>query len=368
MRFIPVNAIRPGMVNAVPLYGSNQEVLLREGIPLTESIIRHILLLGYNGIYVDYDPDSDKAYAGAIDAQLRIEAVRRIKKTFLSMEQGPSPQEAQRLKQALSATLEQLLDELLQNRHLMINMIDLKVFDDYTYYHSVNVTVIALALGVCLDLPRPQLYKLGLASLLHDIGKIMIPRALLDKLGSLTPEEFDIMKGHSEEGYRYLKDIYDVPVSVYMAVRLHHEQFEGGGYPLGLRSGKIPLFSRLIAVADVFDALTSDRVYRKALSPSDAAEYVMAQSGVMFDPLIVRAFQKKVAPYPVGSAVRLSDSRVGIVAENMEDFGLRPVVRIVKHETLLEAPYLLDLKDMDTMNVTVLGLYQDTDLTEIPVL
>lgn len=368
MRFVPVNAIRPGMVNAVPLYGTNQEILLREGIPLTDNIIRHILLLGYNGIYVDYDPDTDAPYVEIIDTQLRIESVRRIKKAFLSIGTETSRAEVIRIRESLAETLEQLLDELLQNRHLMINMIDLKVFDDYTYYHSVNVAVIALALGICIELPRPQLYKLGLAALLHDVGKVMIPRNILDKPGELTPEEFTIMKGHSEEGYRYLKDVYDVPVSVYMTVRLHHEQFDGSGYPLGLQGGKIPLFARLITVADVFDALTSDRVYRQAVSPSDAAEFVMAHSGAMFDPLVVRAFQKKVAPYPVGTPVRLSDERVGFVVDNLEDFGLRPVIRIVKDRVPLDSPYLIDLKAMDTMNVTVLGISRDTDLYGGPML
>lgn len=362
MRFVPINAIRSGMVNAKSLYGHNQEVLLREGIPLNDTIIRRIVDLGYNGIYVDYDDHADIEFVELIDNQLRIDAVGKIKSAYLAVHHKPSPQEIIHTKKDIGETLDRLIDDIIKNRHLMVNMIDLKVFDDYTFYHSVNVAVIALVLGVALELPRTELYKLGMASLLHDIGKIMISKDILDKPGRLTPEEFEIMKSHSDEGYRYLKEIYDVSVQVYMAVKFHHEQDGGGGYPMGLTGDLIPLYSKLITIADVFDALTSDRVYRKALSPSEAMEYIMGNSGQMFDPEIVRIFLKKVAPYPVGTAVLLSDQRVGIVVSNCEEFGLRPTVRIIKQRELLPEPYLIDLKDIQTVDVTVTGIYQETDI------
>lgn len=362
MRFVPINAIRSGMVNAKPLFGHNQEVLLREGIPLNEVIIHRILEMGYNGIYVDYDDNADIEYVELIDNHLRIEAVGKIKNAFQTLHHKPSAQEIIHQKKDIGSTLDKLIDEIIKNRHLMVNMIDLKVFDDYTFYHSVNVSIISLVLGVALDLSRAELYKLGLAALLHDIGKIMISKEILDKPGRLTPEEFEIMKSHSDEGFHYLKDIYDVPVPVYMAVKFHHEQDDGSGYPMGITRDLIPLYSKLITIADVFDALTSDRVYRKALSPSEAVEYIMGNSGLMFDPEIVKIFLKKVPPYPIGTAVLLSDERVGIVVSNCEDFGLRPTVKIIKQETPLTVPYLLDLREIDTVNVTVTGIYQDTDI------
>lgn len=362
MRFVPINAIRPGMVNAKPLYGHNQEVLLREGVALNEHIIQRIVELGYNGIYADYHPDSDIEFVEIIDNQLRIEAVTKIKKAFLSVSHKPSVTEIIDQKKDLSQTVEKLIDEIINNRHLMVNLIDLKVFDDYTFYHSVNVAVITLVLGVAMGMNRTELYRLGLAALLHDIGKIMIPREIMDKPGRLTPEEFEIMKGHSDEGYRYLRDVYDVPVQVYMAVKFHHEQTSGEGYPMGLTGPDIPLFSKLISISDVFDALTSDRVYRKALSPSEAVEYVMGNSGQMFDQEIVRIFLKKVAPYPVGTAVLLSDQRVGIVVANAEGFGLRPIVQVVQQGQPLETPYTVDLKELTTVDVTILGIYQGADL------
>lgn len=362
MRFVPINAIRAGMINAKPLYGHNQEMLLREGILLNELIIHRIIDLGYNGIYVDYDTTSDIEYAEIIDNQLRIEAVGRIKSAFLAANHQPTVQEIIHQKKDLGATLDHLIDEIIQNQHLMINMIDLKVFDDYTFYHSVNVAVISLVLGVAMNLTRPELYKLGLAALLHDIGKIMIDKSILEKPGRLTPEEFEIMKGHSDEGFHYLKDIYDVPVPVYMAVKFHHEQDNGEGYPMGLTGNLIPLYSKLITISDVFDALTSDRVYRKALSPSEAMEYIMGNSGQMFDPEVVRVFLRKVAPYPVGTAVQLSDSRIGIVVANSENYGLRPMVKVIRGVALIEEPYLIDLKELSTVDVTIMGIYQGDDI------
>lgn len=368
MRFVPINAIRPGMINARPIYGRNQEMLLREGIPFNDQMIKHILDLGYNGIYIDYDRDSDIPFVEVIDNQLRIEAVSKIKNAFLTAEKQPSTQEILHQKKDIGDLLDKLIDDIIKNKHLMINMIDLKVFDDYTFYHSVNVAVIAMVLGVAKNLARSQLYKLGLSALLHDIGKIMISKSILDKPDRLTPEEFEIMKGHSEEGYSYLKNIYDVPVPIYMAVKFHHEQYNGSGYPSGLTKNDIPLFSKLIMIADVFDALTSDRVYRKGLSPSEAVEYIMGNSGQMFDPEVVDIFLKKVAPYPVGSAIQLSDNRVGIVTDNFEDFGLRPTLKIIKENgSFVESAYPVDLRSMDTLDVTVIGISQDPELYDIHI-
>lgn len=366
MRFVPANAIRTGMVNAKPLYGHNQEILLREGILLTPHHVQRIIALGYNGIYVEDYANEDIQYQEIINTELRMEAVSKIKKLFLEGAHDNSPQAIATRKKSLRITLDKLLDEILDNRHLMINMIDLKVFDDYTYYHSVNVTIIALVLGVSLGLGREELYRLGLSAMLHDVGKIMISKDILEKPGKLTPEEYDVMKTHPDEGYKYLKDVYDLPVTVYMSVRFHHEQISGNGYPLGRKGREIPLYARIISMADVFDALTSDRVYRKALSPSDATEFIMAQSGDMFDADLVKLFVRKVAPYPVGTAVLLSDHRVGVVMQNTENFGLRPMVKVVKHNTMLDAPYHLDMLAMDNLDVTILNIYQDSDIYETP--
>lgn len=354
MRFVLINAIREGMVNGKTLYGRNEEVLLRVGTILNPYYIRRISEMGYKGVYVIDALGEDVVYHEIVSQELRLDTVVRIKNIFLTAEKKQHKQTMHLQKEGLNEMIGKLIEEVLNNRDLMLNMIDLKVFDEYTYYHSVNVAVISLVIAVAVGMVQEDLYKLALAALLHDVGKITIPREIHDKPGKLTSEEFEVMKTHSDEGFRFLKEVYCVPLHTYMAVKLHHERFDGTGYPLGLKETEIPLFARIIAVADVFDALTSVRVYRKAMSPSEAVEFMMSHSGTMFDPEITSIFLRKVAPYPPGTLVKLSDGRIALVVETYENFGLRPLVKVVKEEEIVDEPYYLNLKeDYQTLNLTI---------------
>ncbi len=206
---------------------------------------------------------------------------------------------------------------------MLVNMIDLKVFDDYTYSHSVNVAVLSIIIGVTMGLGRKELTKLGLGALLHDIGKVFIDKDIVNKPGKLTDEEFSSMKMHSKLGYDYVRDRFQLPVKSYVAVLDHHERYDGSGYPNSKKGDEISDFGKMIALADVYDALTSERPYRKALPPSEAMEYIMGNSQVHFDPELVKVFSRKVAPYPVGTLVKLSNGMTGLVVENYEAFCLR---------------------------------------------
>ena len=207
-----------------------------------------------------------------------------------------------------------------------------------------------------------NLYKLGLSAILHDIGKVFVPKLVLNKPGRLTDEEFLIMQTHSTQGYQYLKRDYDIPMASYIGVLQHHERYNGSGYPLKLRGEKIHLFGRIIAITDVYDALISNRPYRKAMLPSDAFEYILANSSILFDPALVNSFTKKIAAYPVGTIIQLSNGYTGIVMENHTDSVIRPKVKIFQHGIRYVTPYIIDLRNnMDYLNVKIVG--QDIDNT-----
>ena len=245
----------------------------------------------------------------------------------------------------------------LRIKNLMVNMIDMKVFDDYTYYHSVNVAVLSIVLGVALEMDRSELCNLGFAALMHDIGKVFVNKDVLNKNGPLTPEEFEEIKTHSLLGCNHIKKGYGVSNASYMGILDHHEKYEGGGYPNNLKGNRISWYGRIIAVSDVYDALTSDRPYRKAMLPSDAMEYIMASTGILFDPQVVEVFVKKIAPYPVGTCVRLSNGLIGIVIENYENLCMRPKLRIFMDVNDVEIdPYELDLADHQSLNLTVIDI------------
>lgn len=355
MRFVPVNCLREGMILGRPLMGKNGELLLNSGAIIHTSYIEKIKELGYNGVYVDDDLSKEIEISEIINANLRFQLVKAIKETFIKIENGNGdPIESIR---KINALIANVVDEIIANRELMVNMVDLKVFDDYTFYHSVNVTVLSIIIGIALNLNKNQLYKLGLSAILHDIGKMFIPKELLNKPGKLTTEEFQMIQSHSYKGYRYLKEKTQISSMSNAGILQHHEKYDGTGYPKGIKGKQISLFGRIIAIADVYDALTSDRPYRKALTPWEAMEYIMGGGGSLFDPVIVNHFSHRVVPYPIGTCVYLSNNKVGIVVENYPDCSLRPKIKIIRHGEKTVEPYFMDLKrDKDAMDVTIIGI------------
>jgi HD-GYP domain-containing protein (c-di-GMP phosphodiesterase class II) len=177
----------------------------------------------------------------------------------------------------------------------------------------------------------------------------------LNKEDKLTDEEYEKIKKHSEFGYRFLKETYQIPTASYVAVLHHHEKYNGEGYPKGISKDEISLLGRIIGIADVYDALTSNRAYRQALLPSEAMEYIMANGGLMFDVNVAKVFARKVAPFPIGTYVKLSNGYVGIVADNYEDACMRPKVKIIlDNQGKKIMPRFIDLKeDRNLRNVTV---------------
>lgn len=355
MRFIPLNCIEEGMILGRKILGKNGELMLNNGSVIQTSYIEKLKDLGYIGIYIEDNLSSDIQISEVISQTLRFKTIQTIKDTFTMLESGKSL--SQKNIDSIYSLINNITENVISNKTLQINLIDLKVFDDYTYYHSVNVGVLSIIIGASLNLNKKRLCNLGLASMLHDIGKVFISKEILNKPDKLSDDEFEIIKTHPLKGYEYLKKFFDIPISSYNGVLQHHERFDGLGYPTGIKGNSISLFGKIIAVADVYDALTSKRPYREALDPSEAMEYIMSGYGSLFDPDIVTAFIQKVAPYPIGTCVSLSNGMVGLVIENYSDCCLRPMVKIFKHDNVDVQPYFIDLKrDMSTLNITVTGI------------
>ncbi len=355
MRFVPTNCLRVGMVVGENLYNQAGDLLLSRGTPLTDDYIYSIERLKYNGIYIEDDISRDIDIINIVSDKVRAKTVSGIKNAFVDVSKN-SGDAVKSLAEA-KEQVEQIVDEICNNPSLMINMVDMKVFDDYTYYHSVNVAILSIVIGVALGMEREELCNLGYGALLHDIGKVFIDKDLLNKKGKLTAAEFQILKNHSLLGYEHIKKGYGVSKTSCMAILDHHERYSGGGYPNGLSGNNISLYGRIISVADVYDALTSDRPYRRAMIPAEAIEYIMASTETLFDPKIVAVFVKKISPYPIGTCVKLSDGNTGIVLENREELCLRPKLRIFKDKDgFLDEPYIMDLADFESLNVTIVDV------------
>ena len=358
MRFVPTFCLREGMIVGQNLYNQNGSIIITKNTAVEQLYIDRIKKFGYSGIYIEDDISKDIRIKNVIDENLRMKAVQNVKKTFIeSYNRDRIPDKCISESKVL---IENIVEDILNNKNLMVNVIDLKVYDDYTFYHSTNVATLSIVIGAAMDLKKKELYELGLGSLFHDIGKVFIQKEILNKKGKLTDEEYMKIKKHSSLGYKYLKSNSKIPIRSYEAALQHHERFDGNGYPNQITGEKIDLFGRIVAIADVYDALTSDRPYRKALLPSEAIEYIMANGGSMFDTEIIKVFVKKIAPYPVGMCVRLSNGMKGIVCKNYDDAIIRPRIRVFENENNEKIkPFIADLRnDKKYFSVTIVGIIE----------
>jgi len=204
---------------------------------------------------------------------------------------------------------------LTRNKFALIRLTRLKSRDEYTYVHSIAVSALMVSLGRTLDLSPQVIFDLGMAGLLHDVGKIVVPTHILSKPESLTAEEFALVRTHPEQGYRMLSIAPGIPPIVLDVCRHHHERMDGTGYPFKLTGDVLSLPARIGAICDVYDALTSDRAYKSAWTPQEAISRMHEWTG-HFDPGLLFQFMKTVSVFPAGLLVLLRSNRLGVVMPN----------------------------------------------------
>jgi putative nucleotidyltransferase with HDIG domain len=221
-----------------------------------------------------------------------------------------------------------MVDSASRNAGALLSLVGLKEKDDYTFMHCVAVGTFMIALGRQLGLSEDELIDAGAAGLLHDVGKCAIPDAVLNKPGRLTDAEFDVIRQHPQAGYRMLRDSgYQDSVALEVVLH-HHERIDGRGYPDQLQGDQVTQLARMGAVVDVYDAVTSDRCYHKAVPPTAVLKMLLNGGGTQFDAQIVHTFIKTVGIYPNGALVRLHSGRLAVVLEQSETNAMAPRVRV----------------------------------------
>jgi len=325
MRRISVERVNDGMVLAKTLYSIDGNILLNAGIKLKESYISKFREIGIGEIYIDDNMSADIIIEDIITDETRFEARMAVKKAMDNVMYGNNLDV-----KPVRNVVGKIVEELLSVKDAVINLQDIKTVDNYTFAHSANVCVLAAVTGISMGYDESKLKELCLGALLHDIGKTKIPNEILNKPGPLTPEEYEIIKKHTRYGYDMLKDSMEVSTYASYIALTHHEQYNGQGYPLGLKGKAIHEFTRIVSVADVYDAMTSNRVYRKRVNISEVVEYLISLGNHHFDYDIVRKMIEHISVFPLGTYVTLSTGETAIVVDNNRNFPNRPVVRLIK--------------------------------------
>ena len=218
-----------------------------------------------------------------------------------------------------------LLSAIFGNDAVAVNVNALKCRHEYTFDHSVDVAIISMVIAKEQNRDKTEIYEVGMAGLLHDIGKIRIPLEILNKPSKLTDEEFEVLKMHSYYSYQMFADKEEIPFGVKAGILQHHEKINGKGYPYGLSESQIHPYAKIIAVADIFDALITERSYKKDKSQREAIEMLMGMTDELdFDAL--QSLMKVIILYPVDSYVTLSNGETAKVLHQNKGMMLRPVV------------------------------------------
>jgi HD-GYP domain-containing protein (c-di-GMP phosphodiesterase class II) len=337
--------------------------LLRAGVVINARFREGLIRAGVNAVYIEDEMSRGIAPEPLISDQTRAHATRVVAKACADAQQALAlkRQLPSGTIDALSKVVSQLLDEIADCPAASMVLSDLHAVDAYTFQHSIDVTALGLLLGFHIFRERgwvdykgnrqftrldERLLTLGLGLILHDIGKLAIRPEIVHKQGKLSEAEWKIMQTHPRLGVELLP--HDWSPLVKAVVLRHHERWDGTGYPDGKQGTEIHEMARIAAIADTFDAVTSERVFATARPPSDGVKIIRDGAGSAFDPDFVTVFSRLVTPFPPGEAIELADGRRGIVVAVPEDNFDRPVVRVIEGP---DAPYEISLADDPSVRI-----------------
>lgn len=347
MKLISLDSLEAGKTLGRPIYNEKGTLLLSAGAAVSALYVRRLKEMGYTSVYVHEKGYEDIEVKDVISEKTRIEAVSTISETFDAVRASDTRSDKVSLdRQKVSGVAGKIVDDLIGAGDQIMDLIDLKSFDNYTFMHSVNVSVLTMLTAVNTGkFTTMELRDMAMAALLFDIGKAHIPIEIVQKKGKLNPDEFARMKRHTKIGYEILLHKSSMKPQIASVALQHHESFNGTGYPNGLSGEKIHIWSRYTALADVYDSLTSDRSYKRKLPPLVGLEYLELGRGTLFDPDCMDNFVRHIAHYPAASTVLLNTGERGVVVANNNQQLNRPLVRVLTTPDGkdLDKPFEIDL-------------------------
>ena len=338
-RFVRTRSLKEGMKIDQTIKNQQGRILIARGTVMDEYLIDSLKKLQIAGVYIcegEEDPDNEEVKISK-KAEEKIEKLMVSDRSKVKLSESVKNRVAEGVQflycstdsadfeNATNNITNELMRAITDNDAIAVDINALKVSDEYTFKHSVDVATMSMIIAKKYGLSEKEIYEIGIAGLLHDIGKSKIPNEVLNKPGRLTEDEFSLMKQHTLLGYQILKNKRDISSGVKMGVLQHHEKINGKGYPLGLSTEKIDIYAKILSVADIYDALVTERPYKKAFSQRDAVEMIMSLTGEL-DITAMKSFLGSVILYPANSIVQLSNGEKAKVVENDPDYILRPKV------------------------------------------
>lgn len=342
MKRVFVSDLKPGMVLAKDVYNhENGRLLLLKGFSLKSNYIDKLMSLSIMQVYIDDDSTIIEEYEEENNEEkIFSEAVSTIKDVLTSVKEGNSVEVT-----PVKEMVDEIVQTVMNNQSVYTQLTGIRDIDNYTFHHSVDVCIYSLITGKSLGLSQEELTTLGIGAILHDIGKCKVPQEILLKPGKLTDDELMVMKLHTVYGYEIIYNTDGLSKKIADIACQHHEKWDGNGYPAGLKDTDIEILARIVTISDVYDALTADRCYRKKDLPHVAAEYIIGNTGVLFDPEITKTFINNISLYPKDCMVLLNTGEIGSIVSSNNNMVLRPKIKVIARKNgppLLE-PYILDL-------------------------
>ena len=342
-RLVRTRQLKPGMKMDQSVVDRSGRNLVHKGSVLDDYVIDSLLKMGVMMVYIQTGEESDEDIEKSISPQAKkqIERLRTDDRSKVELSDSVKTRvaegiqyiyanaESDQLADATNNIASNLMNAINSNDAVAIDINALKTSDEYTFKHSVDVATMSMVLARQQNLSDKQIYEIGVAGLLHDIGKTKIPLEILNKPARLTDEEFAVMKQHPVFGYRMIKDKDEFSNDISMAVLQHHEKMNSKGYPVGFPQDKITKYARILTVADIYDALVTERPYKSAFSQRDAVEMIMSMTDEL-DLTAMKSFLESVILYPVDSIVELSNGEKAKVVKNNAHYLLRPTVVGIK--------------------------------------
>ncbi|MCG0237923.1 MAG: HD-GYP domain-containing protein [Firmicutes bacterium] len=334
---VSVSALKPGMRIGRSVVDVTGRILLTAGTVLKPSYIQYLKQRGIPAVYVINELAPDVSLPEVVSPETRTRLAAELNRAVAELREVMATRGTASLRSWANAQLSRVreavagvVDEILRQPQAVFHLQEIRTHDDYTLQHSVDVCILSVLIGVSLGYDERQLRDLGLGAVLHDIGKVTIPEAILKKPGPLTAEERAEIQKHTTRGFEILMHCGEFSFHVAHVAYQHHERWCGGGYPRGLKGPEIHELARVVAVADVYDAMTSDRVYRPGYPPERALRNMLEVVPDWFDPRVLAALVENVAIYPVGTLVELNTGETAVVTGVVKGQAARPRVRVLR--------------------------------------